>query len=373
MRIGILGGTFDPVHIGHAALAKAAIEELKLDRLLLIPSGDPPYKKPCTAKIHRLAMVRFAAEDIAGAEVSDIEIDRPGPTYAADTLMQLHDMYPDAELIYILGSDAARKVRNWKRSDEVMKLCSFACVARAGSGEDVPEGMLRLSADIPGISSDDIRSRIAVGDDVSALLPEKVAGYIEAFALYITGMPEHEVYADLKSRLKPGRLAHTMGVAKTCVELARIHGASPARAYIAGLVHDCAKYMTPQQLLELADGSGADDDEKQLMPVLHAPVGAYIARTRYGIRDEAILRAIRRHTVGAEDMGLLDAILYVADMAEPGRKSFPGLKKARELAYQDIFKAAAFCGKLTRKFNQGKGSSLHPNTEKMIRNIDAEV
>lgn len=370
MRIGILGGTFDPVHLGHTALARTAISQLKLDRLLLIPSGRPPYKAPHAGSAHRLTMARLAAKTVNGAEACDIEIMRPGLTYAADTLSQLKKAYPDSELIYILGSDAAAKVDRWVRADEAKALCTFACVVRAGAAADVPAGMLKLEADIPGISSGDIRAGICEGRDVSAALPQSVAEYIDHNGLYITDMPEHEVYADLKARLKPGRFRHTLGVARTCAELAGIYGVPQGRAYVAGMVHDCAKYMTADQLLELAEVSGADKDEISCIPVLHAPVGAYIARTRYGIRDEAVLSAIRRHTVGAEDMSLLDAIVYVADMTEPGRKSFEGLEKARQLARRDIFRAAALCGRLTRQFNQKRGSALHPMTEIMIKNIE---
>ena len=159
MRIGILGGTFDPMHLGHTALAQAAISELGLDRLLLIPSGEPPYKKPVAGSAHRSAMTKLAAETVPGAEMCDIEIARSGPTYAADTLAQLKQMYPDSELVYILGSDAAAKVKNWKRADEVKKLCKFACVVRVGATDEVPKGMIRLETDIADISSASIRSR----------------------------------------------------------------------------------------------------------------------------------------------------------------------------------------------------------------------
>ena len=370
MRIGILGGTFDPIHNGHTALARAAMSELGLDRILFMPSGEPPYKKPHAGRVDRFTMARIAAETVEGAKVSDIEVMRSGHTYAADTLSQLRQIHPDDELIYILGSDAAAKVDRWERADIVKALCTFACVVRAGAAGNVPDGMLKIEADIPDISSESIRRRICEGVDVSGELPPGVAEYIDANCLYISEMSEHEVYADLKANLKPHRLMHTLGVAKICAELAGIYGVPQGRAYVAGMVHDCAKYMTEAQLLELAEVSGADEDEIACIPVLHAPVGAYIARTRYGIRDEAVLSAIRRHTVGAADMSLMDAILYVADMIEPGRKYFDGLEKARQLAREDIFKAAALCGKLTRRYNQKRGSALHPMTEIMINNIE---
>lgn len=370
MRTGILGGTFDPVHLGHVAIACAALSELKLDRLLLIPSGEPPYKKPIASRADRLHMTRLAAEDIDGAEACDIEIMREGSTYALDTLRALRTDNPDDELIYILGSDAAARTTRWHGAEEISALCRFACVLRKGSETDAPGGMLTLNADIPDISSADVRRRVSGGLSTDGLLPAKVAEHIADTGLYIAGMSEEDIIADLRGRLKPGRLRHTLGVVETAVELAVIFGAHVGRARCAALLHDCAKGLSPEELLRLADASGADADEIECLPVLHAPVGAYLARERYGVRDQAVLSAIRGHTVGAERMSLLDAIVYVADMVEPGRDEFPGLADARALARRDIFRAAALCGRLTREYNEKRGGTLHPMTEKMINNIE---
>jgi len=371
MRIGILGGAFDPIHVGHVELARAALEELKLDRLLLIPSGDPPYKQPCAGRADRLTMTRLAAEDIPGAEVSDIEVTRSGHTYAVDTVKFLKKTHPDDELIYILGSDAAGRVDNWKGIDKIRKRCTFACVVRKGAADAVPEGMLRLETEIPEISSQAIRAGICEGRDISGLVPTKVGGYIYRRGLYIASVPEAAIMKDLKEKLKPGRYRHILGVADTCVELAEIHGAHVGKAYMAGLLHDCAKYMKSEKLLKLADEAGADEDEKAVMPVLHAPVGAYRAREKYGVQDEEVLSAIRKHTVGAECMSLLDAIVYVADMVEPNRAEFPGLNEARAIARKDIFAAAVACARLTQSYAGKNHGKLHPITEKMIMNIEA--
>ncbi|MBQ4090157.1 MAG: nicotinate-nucleotide adenylyltransferase [Clostridia bacterium] len=370
MRIGILGGTFDPVHSGHTALAQAALEKLSLDAVWLMPSGEPPHKKPFAGRADRLTMARLAAEDLPGVEVCEEEILRPGETYAADTLKALKKQYPDDEFVYILGSDAAGRVHKWKNAEKVMKLCSFACVLRAGAEQQTPEGMTRLEVEIADISSESIRARIMAGGAAGDDVPPKVAEYIARRGLYIAAMTEQEIIEDLRKRLKPSRFAHTMGVAYTAAELASLNGIYPGKAYIAGLLHDCAKNLSDEKLKKLAEVSGADEEEMAVKPVLHAPVGAYVAKERYGVVDNEVLCAIRRHTVGAEDMSLLDAIVYVADMIEPGRKYFDGLERARALARRDIFRAAALCGKLTRSFNKGKGAKMHPLTEKMIEKIE---
>ena len=371
MRIGILGGAFDPIHPGHIALAQAAIEELGLGKLLLVPSGDPPYKKPIAGRADRLTMTRLAAEGIGGIEVSDIEVTRAGQTYAVDTVKALKKRYQDDELIYIVGSDAASRVGNWKGIDKIKKRCTFACVVRKGAQDAVPEGMEVIHADIADISSHAVREDILNGGSGEDVLPVKVRDYIARRGLYIAEIPDADIMKDLTEKLKPGRYRHVLGVADTCVELAEIHGAHIGKAYMAGLLHDCAKYMKPEKLLRLADDAGADDDEKAVMPVLHAPVGAYRAKTKYGVRDEEVLSAIRKHTVGAEHMSTLDAIVYVADMVEPNRAEFPGLEDARRLARQDIFAAAAMCARLTQSYAGKHHGALHPITAKMINNIES--
>lgn len=369
MRTGILGGTFDPVHSGHVQLARAALKQLSLDRVLLLPSGEPPYKKPIAGRADRLTMARRAVDGLKGIEICELEILHPGPTYTADTLRRLRESYPGDELVYILGSDAAARVSRWKDADEARRLCRFACVVRAGAQDTVPEGMLRMEADIPGISSEAIRSKINSGGTVGDELPSNVAQYIAARGLYIAAMPESEIISDLQRILKPGRFRHTLGVMETSVELAQIYGAPEGKALYASLLHDCAKNLDDSALIELGHISGADAAEMACMPVLHAPAGAYLARERYGVRDMEVLSAIRRHTVGAENMSLLDAIVYVADMIEPGRRFFAGLDEARMLARRDIFRAAALCGRMTREYARRKGA-LHPTTEKMINFIE---
>ena len=237
--------------------------------------------------------------------------------------------------------------------------------------DDIPEGMFRLETDVPEISSEAIRAEIANGGDGADVLPQKVRNYIYHRGLYIAEAPEVEIIKDLKDKLKPSRFRHVMGVADTCVELAEIFGVHVGKAYVAGLLHDCAKYMKPEKLLKLADEAGADEDEKAVMPVLHAPVGALRARKKYGVKDEEVLSAIRKHTVGAEYMSTLDAIVYVADMVEPGRESFPGLDDARRLARQDIFKAAVMCARLTQSYANKRHGALHPITAMMIMNIES--
>lgn len=368
MRIGLLGGSFDPVHSAHMALARAAREKLGLDMVILMPSGEPPYKKCRASRADRFNMTDIAARGGKWLRACDIEITRPGATYAVDTLRQLAQEYPGAEIVYILGADAAARVKNWRGADEVRRLCQIACVARGGK-DACPEGMLRLDATLEDISSSKIREMVNRGESVEGIVPEGVGEYIAQRGLYITAMTEGEMIDDLKKRLKPSRFEHTLNVARTAAELALMNAMPSGKAYIAGLAHDCAKNMTDAELLEMADAAGADDNEKRLIQVLHAPVGAMVAWDRYGINDPEVLHALRRHTIGGRGMSVLDMIIYVADFIEPGRRPFPGLDEIRQAAYGDLRRATVMCAQSTKAYQLGQGAKVHPVTELMIKEI----
>lgn len=366
MRIGILGGTFDPPHNAHVALAQAARAALCLDRLLIVPAGDPPYKKCRAAAGDRFLMARAAFRD---AEISEMEISRAGATYAVDTVRALRRLYPGAELIYILGADAVERLPDWFGFDELRDLCRFAYAAR---GETRPAAVpaARIEADIPAISSSAVRDLIAEGKGARGLLPAAVADYIDARGLYISNLPEDELIADLAARLSPHRFRHSLGVRDVSVGLAVKNGLAPGKARIAGLLHDCAKDLSDAQLLARAGEAGADEAERESPQVLHAPVGALIARMRYGVRDPEVLSAIRRHTVGGPGMGILERIVYVADYIEPNRADFPGLERVRAFAQTDIRRATLECARQTCDFTDRRGRCPHPATAEMILELE---
>jgi nicotinate-nucleotide adenylyltransferase len=186
--IGILGGTFDPPHIAHLALAQAAYEQLELDEVLFIPAGDP-WQKPAdmiTPATHRLAMTRLAASSAPYFVADDREVRRSGPTYTFDTLEEF-----GLECVLLLGADAVRGVPSWNRSDELLDRATFAVVDRPGvSRQDIDELVLARCTwiDMPriNISSSDIRAHVASGHSARFLVPDAVAAYIETNDLYET-------------------------------------------------------------------------------------------------------------------------------------------------------------------------------------------
>ena len=182
-RIGLLGGTFDPIHNGHIAIAKTAIQQLKLDKLLLIPAGNPWQKSEFSDSKHRLEMVKKAGNDLEKVEVSDIEVNKTGPTYTFETLQELHKKYPNSELILILGSDAIAGFDTWKEPNLVKTLARIYVVQRAG---DFTQDWHFDRIQMPPIeiSSTEIRERVKNNEMISELVPKSVNEYISANGLY---------------------------------------------------------------------------------------------------------------------------------------------------------------------------------------------
>jgi len=182
-RIGLLGGTFDPIHNGHIAITKTAIQQLKLDKLLLIPAGNPWQKSEFTDSKHRLEMVKKAGNDLEKVEVSDIEVNKTGPTYTFETLQELHKKYPNSELILILGSDAVAGFDTWKEPNLVKTLARIYVVQRAG---DFTQDWHFDRIHMPPIkiSSTEIREKVKNNESISELVPKLVNEYISANGLY---------------------------------------------------------------------------------------------------------------------------------------------------------------------------------------------
>ena len=196
MRIGVFGGTFDPIHMGHLIVAEDARAALELDKVLFIPAGQPWFKsyRQITEAHHRLAMVRLAVKDSPLFDVSDIEVERSGPSYTVDTLQELHELYSDAELIVILGLDALREIDRWHQPSRVFQMASVAGMARPGATLDpsvlhaaIPGASSRmrlLDSALIDISGTDIRRRASAGQSIRYRVPVAVERYIYDNGLY---------------------------------------------------------------------------------------------------------------------------------------------------------------------------------------------
>jgi nicotinate-nucleotide adenylyltransferase len=189
-RVGVLGGTFDPVHIGHVVAAVDVRAALHLDRVLMVVAGDPWQKRGSVEALpeQRFAMAEIACDDLAGVEVSRLELDHEGPSVTADTLERL--LVPDRELFLLLGADAVANMPTWRRLEETRHLATIAVVERAGEPASPPGPGWRFEhVTIPrlDVSSSDIRARIATGRPIDGLTPPRVVDFIRDAGLYNRG------------------------------------------------------------------------------------------------------------------------------------------------------------------------------------------
>ena len=200
-RVGILGGTFNPPHVGHLICAQEALVQLELDRVVLMPVREPPHKEALAdpGAEHRLEMCRLAVARDERMSVSTLELERPGPSYTADTLREIHATAPGDELTFIVGGDMAHALPTWREPEAVLSLATLAIAERAGARRaDIAEGLLDLRGgssvrffDMPrmDISSSDIRRRVREGRPIRYLVPDEVLHYIGAQGLYCAEVP----------------------------------------------------------------------------------------------------------------------------------------------------------------------------------------
>ena len=381
-RIGILGGTFDPVHTGHISMALRALEYAGLDRVLVIPSGAPPYKACATDAEDRWKMVSAVCSRYPALIPSRIEIDRAGDIYTVDTLRALREQYPRAAFFYIIGADALMKLHNWHQFDEVLRLCSFLVCPRVASVEPVAfsEEKARLqaagasitvvAAEPVTVSSTAIRNALSSGQS-PLLFDQSVREYCSCKGLY--GMPRSIDGADLWieklfSALNPRRFDHSLSVACTARSLAKIHGIDQLQAEQAGLLHDCAKCLPIKEMRRIAKEHSLTSDPSFLESgaLLHSLVGSWVARNEYGMADPEVLQAIAYHNTGCPGMSRLAMCVCLADSIEPTRSSYPLLESVRVLSHLSLERALLMSLEGTAAYVRSRGKYLHPRTQDTI-------
>ena len=187
-RIGVMGGTFDPIHHGHLVAASEVAQHFHLDEVVFVPTGQPYQKQNATPGEHRYLMTVIATASNPMFTVSRVDIDRGGPTYTIDTLRDLRAERPDAELFFITGADAVEQILDWKNIDELWSLAHFVAVSRPGhtlTVSNLPQQVVSL-LEVPAlaISSTDCRARVGRGFPVWYLVPDGVVQYISKYHLY---------------------------------------------------------------------------------------------------------------------------------------------------------------------------------------------
>ena len=344
-KIGIFGGSFNPVHKEHVKVAIAAKNAFSLDRLIVMPTNISPHKLSedlCGAHA-RLDMLKIAFDGVKGVEISDYEIKKQGVSYTCLTLGHLKDVFPDSKLFFLMGADMLADFPTWKDPEKILSLAEIIVTPR--EGEDLAAALtsfyerfsLRpLISPYVGknVSGTTIRNSIVLGLDRSDVLDEKVAKYVKENRLY--GGGKYAYCAEyVKNALKTKRLYHTAGVMTLAKKYAKRLKADEEKAVLAAMLHDVAKYKTYEEFgltrpIDVPDG------------VLHQFLGAYICENVLKIDDEDVLNAVRYHTTGRAAMSDLERIVFTADLLEEGR-DFEGVDRLRKAVNEDFDKGFAAC------------------------------
>ena len=386
MKIGIYGGTFNPIHLGHMAAARFAAEYLKLDKLYLVPAGIPPHKaleEDAAGPRHRLELVRMAAEalELPGvAEAVDWELDRKGKSYTWETVEAVHKRFPKDKLYLLMGTDMFLTFQHWKHPERIARRCTLCAFGRTQAdtqevlapqrdylAETFDAQVVTLVLPhLVEISSTRLRQLLREGEG-AAYLDRRVYGAILREGLYgvqrdLKRLSLEDLRCVAMSMLAHSRVPHVLGTEETAARLARRWGADEEEARRAALLHDCTKKESREQQLALCRQYHIDVEkpEKLETKLFHAITGAAVAEQVFGLSPAAV-SAIRWHTTGKADMTLLEKIIYLADYIEPTR-DFCDLTELRRLAYEDLDRAMLLGFTMAVEDLREKGMVVHPDS-----------
>ena len=350
MKIAMFGGSFNPPHLGHVEAARSVVDCVKPDRLLIMPTFVSPHKVMAddtpTPEV-RAELCRIAFAGIPEAEVSDLEMRREGKSYTADTLAQLKEMYPNDDLVLIMGTDMILSLEKWSRPEMIMALAEIAVLLR-GVDEDADvlahihylrekygARITLLEAGVYPAASTDVRNALKQGGG-RELLDDAVYEYIIKNRCYGAKAELNWLREKSYAMHNRKRIPHVMGCEEEAVRMANKWGENPYDAAVAGILHDCTKKLTVDEQLILCDKydiiidiSVAGTDK-----TLHQITGAAVAYHEFGV-SEKIRDAIRWHTTGKPEMTDLEKIIYLADYIEPNR-CFDGVERIRSLSYENL-------------------------------------
>lgn len=360
MNVGIFGGTFDPVHKAHVEIAQLIKDQYNLDKILFIPTGNPPHKvgRRVTLASHRVNMLRLALQGKENFDISCIEVYSDEPSYSVKTLSILRKNNPDDNYYFIIGADSLVYLPDWKDYLTLITMCTFIAVMRPGFSKEIckaaydkvtKDGATVIMGDFPecDISSTDIRfafenNLIIDNSQISRYVDPQVYEYIKANNLYKSKekrrMTIDEMMEDLKLLLSKDRYVHSLGVMNEAVRIARLYGADVEKCRCAGLLHDCAKQLSSAQYKWLGITGSVDpngvaetrDYDDGGKAARHGRAGAVLASLRYGIDDPEILEAIAVHTTGKPEMSVVAQIIFIADYTEINRGDDKCYQKVRE-------------------------------------------
>lgn len=400
-RIGILGGTFNPIHNAHIKVAEEALQQFSLDEIWFMPAGAPPHKQneELVSAGHRCNMILSAIHGKERFRLFDYEVKKDSLSYTAHTMAELRTKYPDVEFYFIIGGDSLLKFEKWREPEKIVRLTNILACGRAGEDNQfVQEKIIELNArwncniryfEVPmmEISSQEIRAFFAdanstkQGYDASVKVPAAVYNYICTNRLYGAKnnmKSQEDIIRKLSTVLSPHRFRHVLGVANLTAGIAMAHGREDIDTFLyAGLLHDCAKYMKYDEMLTFAKEHEIDVTSYlgAMSFQLHAVLGEYLAKTEYGVSDTNILNAIRYHTVGHLNMSFLEKCIFLADYLEPSREfpAKPSLTQMRQMAFSDVDKTLYYVMKNKLAHIRSCGTTLDTTTEQVFEECRARL
>lgn len=323
MKIGIFGGTFNPVHKGHIQIAQFAIKELGLDKLIFVPTYKSPFKskeKIIDAE-HRVKMLELVKPE--KSEISDFEIKRKGTSYTIDTVKYFKQQYPNDELFLLIGTDNVYKLNKWRSINNIVEITQLAIFKRAGNFSRINikryKGIL-LDNNLADFSSTEFKAgALEQVEDV-------VMKYIADNYLYL---PEI-----MMSMLDKKRHKHSLAVGRLAPEYAKVVGIDAKKAWLTGNLHDITKSWSKEKHREFLEEQGyKESDFKDFQ--LHSTTGALWVKNVYKLDDEEVYNAILRHTNLAMELSDLDRVVFAADKLCEGR-AYDGVQQLRKLMFEDF-------------------------------------
>lgn len=362
MRIAIFGGTFDPVHEEHIRLAQCAAKELCADKLIIVPTYVTPNKKGLVAAADdRLNMLKLAFKNCDDVIISDAEIKSGGTSFTYITVERLKKEFPDDRLFFLVGGDMLKDFKTWKFPERILSAARLAVFSREGDDADFSReeeyfknrfnsSFIKLNLTGKIISSTEIRVYLSLGLTPDGV-PAEVLKYINEHNVY----PKNDYAEFLNNNLKESRLIHTANVAVCALKKAKELSLDKTEIMTAALLHDCAKYLRPEDFKGFVLPEGVPD------PVVHQYLGAYVAENVLGVKNQDVLDAIRFHTSGKPQMTTLGKLIFVADMIEKDR-SYDGVNLLRELYEKDFDECFKTCLKEEVVHLKNKGLKIYGET-----------
>lgn len=363
-KVLLFGGSYNPIHQGHINAAYNASMFLNTDEVWLMPRKYNYDGSLLLDGKHRVNMIKMAIDHLENFKICDIELKdyKKELIYTYNTAVKLTRKYKDIEFYFLIGADQLNNLNRWYNVDKLTKLFNFVCYKRPGYIIDTKLAEKYNITIIDGLLIDTSSTLIRSG--IFQKIDEDIQQYILDKQLYLKER--------VMPRLPEGRFIHVLSTARLAKKIAISIGENPNSAYVAGILHDIAKGLTYDEI---------DSIVKEYYPkkvklpkwAYHAYASEYIAIKEFGIKDKAILKAIRNHVIANKTMNKLDKIIYCADKLEETRSFAHTVSDLRELAFKDIDKCFVLTMKEQVRTFKGDSKDLNPQILKMIEYYESKL